>query len=114
MKPTLLLTLTCLTCTLASAQPNSGSTTQAIQRDVVLPVDFSHVTIQDNFWSPLAREARRLNTSCLHRPNRNKTGRIRNFENAAKDTGTFSGYFFDDSDVYKALEGISYHLINHP
>lgn len=54
MKPTLLLTLTYLTCTLASAQtnPKSGSIPQSIQRDVVLPVDFSHVTIQDNFWSP--------------------------------------------------------------
>lgn len=114
MKPTLLLTLTCLTCTLASAQPNSGSTTQAIQRDVVLPVDFSHVTIQDNFWSPrLEKLADSTLPVCIDQIE-NKTGRIRNFENAAKDTGTFSGYFFDDSDVYKALEGISYHLINHP
>lgn len=114
MKPTLLLTFTCLTCTLASAQPNSGSTTQAIQRDVVLPVDFSHVTIQDNFWSPrLEKLADSTLPVCIDQIE-NKTGRIRNFENAAKDTGTFSGYFFDDSDVYKALEGISYHLINHP
>ena len=114
MKPTLLLTLTCLTCTLASAQPNSGSTTQAIQRDVVLPVDFSHVTIQDNFWSPrLEKLADSTLPVCIDQIE-NKTGRIRNFENAAKGTGTFSGYFFDDSDVYKALEGISYHLINHP
>ena len=107
MKPTLLLTLTCLTCTLASAQPNSGSTTQAIQRDVVLPVDFSHVTIQDNFWSPrLEKLADSTLPVCIDQIE-NKTGRIRNFENAAKGTGTFSGYFFDDSDVYKALEGIS-------
>ena len=114
MKPTLLLTLTCLICTLASAQPNSGSTTQAIQRDVVLPVDFSHVTIQDNFWSPrLEKLADSTLPVCIDQIE-NKTGRIRNFENAAKGTGTFSGYFFDDSDVYKALEGISYHLINHP
>lgn len=44
----------------------------------------------------------------------NRTGRIRNFENAAKGSGKHSGIFFDDSDVYKALEGISYSLINNP
>lgn len=44
----------------------------------------------------------------------NQTGRIRNFENAAKGEGEHSGIFFDDSDVYKAVEGMAYSLINHP
>lgn len=44
----------------------------------------------------------------------NQTGRIRNFENAAKGEGEHSGIFFDDSDVYKALEGMAYSLINNP
>ena len=39
---------------------------------------------------------------------------MKNFENAAKGSGKHSGIFFDDSDVYKALEGIAYSLINHP
>ena len=44
----------------------------------------------------------------------NQTGRIRNFENAARGEGAHSGIFFDDSDVYKALEGMAYSLQNHP
>ena len=44
----------------------------------------------------------------------NKTGRIRNFENAARRSGEHSGIFYDDSDVYKALEGMAYSLINNP
>ena len=39
---------------------------------------------------------------------------MQNFENAARGTGKHSGIFFDDSDVYKALEGIAYSLINNP
>jgi DUF1680 family protein len=44
----------------------------------------------------------------------NQTGRIRNFEHAARHEGAHSGIFFDDSDVYKALEGMAYSLIHHP
>ncbi len=43
-----------------------------------------------------------------------QTGRIRNFENAALKQGTHSGIYFDDSDVYKALEGMAYSLQNNP
>ena len=34
--------------------------------------------------------------------------------NAAKDEGEHSGIFYDDSDVYKALEGMAYSLVNKP
>ena len=63
-------------------------------------IDFSHVKINDNFV-------------CIDQIE-NQTGRIRNFENAAKGEGEHSGIFFDDSDVYKALEGMAYSLINNP
>ena len=43
----------------------------------------------------------------------NQTGRIRNFENAAKGEGEHSGIFFDDSDVYKALEGMAYSPVSY-
>ena len=44
-----------------------------------------------------------------------KTPRIRNFEIAAhRKKGKFEGIFYDDSDVYKALEAIAYSLKNHP
>jgi uncharacterized protein len=43
------------------------------------------------------------------------TKRINNFEKAAGLVeGKHEGQFFDDSDVYKAMEGIAYSLINNP
>lgn len=77
-------------------------------------IDFSHVHIQDNFWSPrLAKHTSATLPVCIDQIE-NQTGRMQNFENAAKGTGKHSGIFFDDSDVYKALEGIAYSLINNP
>ena len=77
-------------------------------------VDFSHVNITDSFWSPRLRN-HVINTLpvCIDQIE-NQTGRMRNFENAANRTGDHSGIFYDDSDVYKALEGIAYSLINNP
>ncbi len=77
-------------------------------------VNFSQVKIQDSFWSP------RIENNALHTipvcidQIENKTGRIKNFENAAKGEGKHSGIFFDDSDVYKAVEGVAYSLVNNP
>lgn len=77
-------------------------------------VDFSKVQITDNFWSPrLERHTSVTLPVCIDQIE-NQTGRIRNFENAAKGEGEHSGIFFDDSDVYKAVEGMAYSLINHP
>ena len=75
-------------------------------------IDFSHVKINDNFWSPrLSKHVSATLPVCIDQIE-NQTGRIRNFENAAKGEGEHSGIFFDDSDVYKALEGMAYSLIN--
>lgn len=77
-------------------------------------IDFSHVKINDNFWSPrLSKHVSATLPVCIDQID-NQTGRIRNFENAAKGEGEHSGIFFDDSDVYKALEGMAYSLINNP
>lgn len=77
-------------------------------------IDFSEVHISDSFWSPrLERVATVTIPVCIDQTEV-QTGRIRNFENAAKGEGRHSGIFFDDSDVYKALEAIAYSLINHP
>jgi DUF1680 family protein len=44
-----------------------------------------------------------------------KTARIRNFEKvAAKKGEKHEGIYYDDSDVYKALEAMAYSLKNHP
>ena len=78
------------------------------------PVLFSDVTINDNFWAPRLKNHKDVTLGVCIDQIENKTGRIRNFENAAKGEGEHSGIFFDDSDVYKALEGMAYSLQNNP
>ena len=81
---------------------------------MIRQVDFSHVKITDNFWSPrLDKHVSATLPVCINQIE-NQTGRMQNFVNAAIGKGEHSGIFFDDSDVYKALEGIAYSLINNP
>ena len=77
-------------------------------------VPFSDVRIEDAFWSPRLQRHKDVTLAVCIDQIENQTGRIRNFENAAKGEGQHSGIFFDDSDVYKALEGMAYSLQNHP
>ena len=81
---------------------------------LITPVYFQNVSIQDDFWSPRLQSHKDVTLQVCIDQIENQTGRIRNFENAAKGEGTHSGIFFDDSDVYKALEGMAYSLQNHP
>ena len=74
------------------------------------PVDFSDVDIHDAFWSPRLDKHKNVTLQVCIDQIENQTGRIRNFENAARREGAHSGIFFDDSDVYKALEGMAYSL----
>lgn len=74
------------------------------------PVNFSHVKISDAFWSPrLERHAAATLPVCIEQIEE-KTGRMENFVKAAKGSGSHSGIYYDDSDVYKALEGMAYAL----
>jgi len=112
MKKIIILLLTLL-CFSLNALPQ-GKSLKGNSLKMIQQVDFSDVKINDNFWSPrLVKYTTTTLPVCIDQIE-NQTGRIRNFENAAKGTGKHSGIFFDDSDVYKALEGIAYSLINHP
>lgn len=91
---------------------NDSNTVQPFKK--IEAVDFSNVQITDNFWAPRLRNHATTTLAVCIDQIENQTGRIRNFENAAKGEGEHSGIFFDDSDVYKALEGIAYSLINNP
>ena len=72
------------------------------------PVDFSKVLIEDGFWAPrLDLHKTATIPICIDQIEK-ETGRMRNFEKAAAGEGEHEGYFFDDSDVYKALEGLAY------
>jgi DUF1680 family protein len=77
-------------------------------------VDFSWVELHDGFWSPKqAKVATRTFAACIYQTEVN-TGRIRNFEKAGARQGLHEGVYFDDSDVYKAIEAIAYSLRTHP
>ena len=78
------------------------------------PVSFAEVDIDDAFWSPRLKAHKEVTIPVCIDQIENQTGRIRNFENAAKGEGEHSGIFFDDSDVYKALEGMAYSLQTNP
>ncbi|MCS6975953.1 MAG: glycoside hydrolase family 127 protein [Gemmatales bacterium] len=74
------------------------------------PVPFREVRIQDGFWSPRL-EVNRTVTAQANLRQCEITGRIRNFAVAAgREPGRHQGLLFNDSDVYKALEGIAYAL----
>jgi len=79
------------------------------------PVSFSQVTITDNFWKPkLDKVATTTLQACIHQTEE-VTGRIRNFENVANNKNAkHEGIYYDDSDVYKALEAIAYSFKNKP
>lgn len=78
-------------------------------------VNFSQVNITDNFWKPkIDKVATVTMKACIYQTEV-KTPRIRNFEKVARNKGEkFEGLYYDDSDVYKALEAIAYALKTHP
>ena len=75
-------------------------------------VAFTVVKITDAFWG-LRIEINRKNTVWHDIAKCEETGRIDNFAKAAGlMEGEFKGIYFDDSDVYKVLEGAAYSLSN--
>ncbi len=81
----------------------------------IRPVPFTAVQIQDGFWSPRLE----TNRSVTVRHDFDKcetTGRVANFAVAGGlAKGEFVGLFgFNDSDVYKVIEGASYSLRLRP
>jgi DUF1680 family protein len=78
-------------------------------------VSFSDVQINDAFWKPKMDKVALVTLPVCIDQTEVKTPRIQNFEIAAgKKKGKFQGIFYDDSDVYKALEAMSYSLSTHP
>lgn len=108
----ILLAALCLVGFTACSMEKAEKATNTFRK--VEQVDFSNVRIHDNFWSPRLEKHITVTLPVCIDQIENQTGRILNFENAAKRSGEHSGIFFDDSDVYKAVEGIAYSLINHP
>ncbi len=79
------------------------------------PVNFSQVTVTDDFWKPkIDKVATKTLAACIYQTEV-ATPRIKNFEKVARKKGEkHEGIFYDDSDVFKALEAMAYSLKNHP
>src|SRR5687767_4233741 len=71
-------------------------------------VPFTQVRLSDQFWAPRLEVNRTVTIPASFEQCRT-TGRIRNFEMAAAGKGKFCTiYPFDDTDIYKTIEGASY------
>ncbi len=78
------------------------------------PVLFTAVRIADAFWSPRI-ETNRAVTVPYDFQKSEETDRISNFDKASGQLpGDHIGIFFNDSDVYKIIEGAAYALNLHP
>jgi DUF1680 family protein len=82
----------------------------AVAAEALRAVPFQEVHIQDLFWSPRIRTNQTATIEAnLHQCE--VTGRIKNFAIAGGlEPGKHQGYLFNDSDVYKTIEGIAYAL----
>ena len=77
-------------------------------------VPFTQVKITDNFWLPRLKlnHTSTIPTSFERCEN---TGRVKNFEMAASKSGKFCTTFpFDDTDIYKTIEGASFSVSLFP
>lgn len=78
------------------------------------PVNFSQVTITDDFWRPKLEKVATSTVPVMIYQTEVATGRIQNYEKVARKEGEkHEGIYYDDSDVYKALEATAYSLKNH-
>ena len=78
------------------------------------PIAFTEVRITDSFWLPRI-ETNRQATIPYAIKMCEETGRINNLRKAAGlMEGAYEGKRFNDSDVFKVMEGVSYSLANHP
>jgi DUF1680 family protein len=78
------------------------------------PVGLKNVKLNDGFWKSKL-DVNRTVTVWHNFKMCEETGRIANFKRAAGvEQGPFQGIFFNDSDVYKVMEGASYILAQHP
>jgi len=99
-----------LAAALAFAQSPPG-----LKKDYpIRPVDFTRVQITDKFWAPKIETNRRESIPFAMKMNE-ETGRVDNFRKAARlIQGAYKGKRYNDTDVYKVIEGASYSLRLHP
>ncbi|MHC4544524.1 MAG: beta-L-arabinofuranosidase domain-containing protein, partial [Planctomycetota bacterium] len=80
----------------------------------VKPVPFNEVHVNDDFWTPRLETSRKVTIPYAFKKCE-ETGRIKNYEKAAGlMEGKHEGIYFNDSDVYKVMEGAAYSLQVQP
>lgn len=107
-----LLVTTLLVATIASGHAQEKNRSHGYPID---PVPFTSVKVTDSFWGQRLNASREV-TIPLAFSKCEETGRYTNFVNAAhpSDTIKVGGLAFDDTDVYKTIEGASYLLQTYP
>nr|WP_321406825.1 beta-L-arabinofuranosidase domain-containing protein [uncultured Carboxylicivirga sp.] len=107
MKKIAFLLLSCIVFTTYAQDKNSGYP--------ISPVPFTSVKVNDAFWGQRLKASREV-TIPLAFSKCEETGRYQNFINAAhpNDTIKVGGLSFDDTDVYKTIEGASYSMQTFP
>lgn len=78
-------------------------------------VPFTEVKVTDSFWGQRLKASREV-TIPLAFSKCEETGRYENFVRAVSPDSTYKvgGFSFDDTDVYKTIEGASYILQTYP
>jgi len=91
-----------------------GCAKKAQQDYPIKPVIFTEVTVNDTFWLPRLETNRRVTIPFAFKKSE-ETGRIDNFAKAGGlMPGKFIGRRYNDSDVFKVMEGAAYSLSLHP
>ena len=80
----------------------------------ITALPFTKVKLEDKFWLPRIRTNHEVTIPASFERCEN-TGRIKNFEMAATKSGAFCTIFpFDDTDIYKTIEGASFSMSLYP
>jgi len=80
----------------------------------IRPVAFTQVKVNDAFWAPKMETNRTVTVPFALQKNE-ETGRVDNFRKAAGLLkGPHQGKRYNDSDVFKVMEGAAYTLMLHP
>ena len=118
MRPTTLLIALSVVITMGLRQPQPSAT--PAHDYPVRPVPFTAVQVTDQFWAPRIEINRTVTIPFAFGKNE-ETGRVGNFQRAAAVLQGHPpadlkppGYPFDDTDIYKVLEGASYTLSVKP
>ena len=104
-----------LICFLLTTSIFSYAQTEGMVGYPITPVPFTAVKVTDSFWGQRLKTSREV-TIPLAFSKCEETGRYDNFVRAAhpNDSNKVTGFSFDDTDVYKTIEGASYSMQTWP